>query len=136
MKKTLLFLFFAVIGCLSSYAAGDWLFIGENNEFKFYINSDITEKYGEYRVWEKYEYKKAKKLGSGKRAKYYSSAVFLVEYDSDFTRSRLLSSTYYSKRGNVVDSFSYEYSDWVYIVPDSVGEFIVEAIQEILDYYE
>lgn len=133
MKKTLFIMIFAIIGCLSSYADGDWITAYEDSEFEISINSDIKEKYGEYRVWECWDFKTPQKLGKGKNARYYYSALYLKEYDGDLTRKRLISYIYYDKKGKVIDSASSEYGgDWTYIAPNTIGAAIAEAIEFLL----
>ena len=109
--------------------------VDENELASVYISTDITQSYGSYYVWEKWIYKKAQKTGNGKHAKYYKETVYLVEYTNDFSKNKLLSYTKYNSKGKVVDSASWEYGDWDYIVPGSVGEAIAEGIQYIINYY-
>ena len=135
MKKFITAFIFTIFCIATANAKGEWILVDETSDALVYINTDISEEYGSYLVWQKWDYKKAKKTGSRKHAKYYWSTVYLCEYSKDFSKNRLRSYTKYSKSGKVVESASFEYGDWDYIVPDTVGETLAEAAQYIYENY-
>jgi hypothetical protein len=112
----------------------DWRYYGENNyHVGYYDAENITHpSEGIVRVREKDIFTEkgvmeaARKLGE--KYKTLSYAIMLDEVHCVDGRIRPLSSTFYSKDGNVLFSFDAQATDWGFIVPETRGEALYEIL--------
>ncbi|WP_124019516.1 surface-adhesin E family protein [Flavobacterium laiguense] len=59
--------------------------------------------------------------------------IELMEFDCNSSKSRTLSRTVYSSTGSVIveNTINANFSDWDYIIPDSVGETLLGKVCEL-----
>ena len=105
---------------------------------KYFIKSSYVSKRGEYgtdeniiKIWTKQTVTQIKL----KNGKVYKKAymVQLTEFDCKNSSTKLYSRTVYSAEGNVImsDSYSSFENDWEVVVPDTVGEIILNKVCEL-----
>ena len=139
MKNTFLTITFLLLS-LNSFSQ-NWIEVTKDKfGNKFYIKSSIVSKGGDLgiedsviKIWlKKTEKKITDQRSKSKRKVYYNAYMLkLMEFDCKNTKSRTLSITGYSSSGVVLGTESIDYAEWEYIVPDSVGEILLEKVCEL-----
>jgi hypothetical protein len=105
---------------------------------KYYIKSSYVSKGGEYgtekniiKIWTKQTVTQIHL----KNGKVYKNAyiVQLTEFDCKKSSTKLYSRIVYSAKGNIIMSDNYNSfeNDWYVVVPDTVGEIILNKICEL-----
>src|SRR6478672_5428294 len=108
---------------------------------KYYIKSSIISKGGNFgnnsiiKIWTKQTVNKISDQRSKGKGKVYLNAYMLIlmEFDCENLKSRTLSQTAYSSKGAIIgeNNVNENFSDWNYIIPDSVGETIFQKVCEL-----
>jgi hypothetical protein len=112
----------------------------DKSGMKYSIKSSYLSKGGDYgseeglvKIWTK---KSPVKLHM-KNGKYYKNAYFieLIEFDCKNSKTKLFARIAYSLNGNVIfsDNFDSFDNDWENIVPDTVGETILNKVCELFN---
>ena len=123
MKKMLCLAVFA-LGLATPAVAADWVWLG--------IDNDNNTMFGEAdsrtdnSAWFETRYAKPKKMISN--GKFYNTANVLKEVDCSGKRDRLLAVTLYSESGNLIDSYTSSYAEWIYVMPGTIGESIYKFV--------
>jgi hypothetical protein len=111
---------------------------------KYYIQSDLVSRTSEFgkddatlKIWTKHTVKKITVKRSKTKNQVYLNAyiIELMEYDCGNSKSRVLSRTVYSAKGGVIanNDIDPNFSDWEYIIPDSVGETMIKDVCDIFN---
>ena len=119
MKKMLCLAVFA-LGLATPAVAADWVLVSIDSNEANTIIGDADSRTDD-RAWFEVRYTKLQKSGDGK---FYNKAKMLEEMDCSGKRHRGLTSTWYSKSGSSIDSYTYtpSYAKWDYIIPGTIGE--------------
>lgn len=105
---------------------------------KYFIKSSYVSKGGEYstdeniiKIWTKQTVTYIKLLNGKVYKKAYM--VQLTEFDCKNSSTKLRSRIVYSAEGNVImtDNYSSFENDWEVVVPDTVGEIILNKVCEL-----
>ncbi len=141
MKPIIFILTFLFVGHNS--ISQDWVYIGTDVKGdKIWIKSKYVSKRGDYnneniiKVWDKKKSKINTIIKNHKEVKVYNVEILtLCEYDCKEKRRKLITKTIYNSKGDVIDSFTIpDYlQDWTEIVPESVGETILENVCELFN---
>lgn len=116
----------------------DWVSVGTDTEgTKYYTKSTYVSKDGEnIKIWTKQELKKTTIKKNGKTLTYLNAKELqLLVIDCTEKRIKIISKIVYNSQGNVVDNWTlkdYE-QEWVDVVPDSMGEAMLQKICELFN---
>lgn len=128
MKRTitLFILFFTYLNCYSQ----EWELVATaNNGDKYYMKREKVNSYGNPKVWTKETLKSTYYYSGNKKIPITNAtSMTLREFDCSNRRFMLLAGTTYNSKGNTVESFNSEISDWVYVSPESIGEALLNFV--------
>ncbi len=116
----------------------DWVYAGSDAEgTKYYAKSSYVSKdYGKIKIWTKRESKKTTVKKNGKTLTYLNAKELqLIVVDCSEKKIKSITTIVYNAQGKVVDSYTlsdYE-QEWIDIVPDSLGEAMLEKICELFN---
>ena len=140
MKKKHLTLAFFLVSL--SIFSQNWIEVGKDkfgNEY--YIKSSIVSKGGDFgnkdsiiKIWTKQTSKSFTDNRNKKKKVYYNIYLIqLFEFDCSNSSAKLLSRTFYTSKGGVIMGNDIEpYStNWEVVVPDSMGEAILNKVCEL-----
>ena len=96
-------------------------------------DNDFTSTPTSIKIWtKKIVLKIEDKTSKGKGKIYYNPYIIeLSEFDCENSKSRVLSRIAYTSKGGVIMSEDLQYSDWNFIIPESVGETILNKVCEL-----
>ena len=124
MKKMLCLAVFA-LGLATPAVAEDWVLVSIDSEGAYIISGDADSR-TDNSAWFETRYAKPKKMISN--GKFYNTANVLKEVDCSGKRDRLLAVTLYSESGNLIDSYTSSYAEWIYVMPGTIGESIYKFV--------
>lgn len=106
---------------------------------KFFINEQALSNDGRViRIWTKKVWKKLTDERGAKPKIYYNVVIKeLIEFDCSNYAYKLMSSTTYDsteKRVIFSDEFSIYLQEWEYVVPETVGESVLNSVCERFNY--
>ena len=121
----------------------DWISVGADNEGdKWYVKSTYVSKNGfgnsqdNIKIWTKQELKKITIKKNGKTLTYTNAKKLqLVVADCSEQKVKFITTTVYNSQGKIIDNYTiadYE-QEWKDIVPDSIGESMLNKICELFN---
>ncbi len=124
--------FFSKINAQSlSKEEPEWLYVTKGEDNKVYILSECVSKQGnEIKVWTKWVYTKPHKYDG----KIYTDFYYkhLAIWDTQSNKYKNLYNVYYSG-SKVIDSYTFEEEEWKYIIPDTIGESIMQMTAKLFN---
>lgn len=136
MKHLLLTLALIVIPAICM--AGRWVKIDSQNGSTFYIHTDIKTENGNYLVWIKTTYDSEEARQDVK--KQYNTQKSICEhqnlycYDSTWNKLCVKEIQAFDAEGKLVDSYTSDKYEWVYVAPESAGEVWGQAARFIIEH--
>lgn len=121
---------------------GDWTLAAETDDYKieWWINTrklHVSKDNSKVSVWEKAVYydnerdEKINLLRNSNEIKWslFKYSLSCYEYDLSSEKFRILSISYYTKYGDIINTKNFMGQDWDYVIPDSYGESIFNVIK-------
>ena len=121
MKKMLCLAVFA-LGLATPAVAEDWVLIAIGNDRVILGDADSRT---DDRAWFGIGYTKPQKYGNGK---FFDKDRGLEEMDCRGKRRRTLTTTWYSKSGDSIGSYTPSYAEWHYVIPGTIVERMYEFV--------
>lgn len=141
MKSFVIGLAFILFGKVS--LCQDWYYVGVDKDGdKWYVKSSYVKKEDDYgsgeniKIWTKKELKKTTIKRKGKSLTYTNAKELqLILANCSDKRIKVITTTVYNSQGNVIVNYTYEdyEQEWIDIVPDSVGESVLNKICELFN---
>lgn len=140
MKAFILFISILFIG--NSSFAQDWTFVGADRDGnKWYVKSSYVSKdeftnNDIFKIWTKKEILKETIKKNGKTLTYSNvKEIQLIFADCTERRIKFVSSIVYSAQGKVLNNWSLEdyEQEWKDVIPDSMGEAMLNKICELFN---
>lgn len=121
---------------ICSYLNGqNWIYIGKSSDgSSYYMRSTSVSNSYTKKVWVKHSSSKLTVKKNGKTYTYVNAyEVLLYEFSCTNNQIKLHSVVTYNSKGTVVDSYNPPdyYLEWKDVVPDSVGEMLLEKACEL-----
>jgi len=143
--KTLSLILFVILLSLQSIAQNNaWVKIYYNDKFELYVNKDrLTWNGNICNAWMKRIYKEGEakkeqiaekiKRGGANVEKWldWQFTIINCEYDCSAKKERLRQIIDYTKEGEVIENFTWDNHEWDGMVPETVGETIINKICEL-----
>jgi hypothetical protein len=137
--KTFLILF-SLLFLGQKSVAQDWILVGSDSDGdKWYIKSSYVSKDnygGGIKLWVKKEVKKTTIKKKGQSFTYINAKELqLLVADCSERKLKFVASTLYNSQGKVVNNWTLEdfNQEWLDVVPDSIGEIMLEKICELMN---
>ncbi len=135
MKSIFILIIVEMLALASSSTEPKWYhaYSPDNFDWWVFVNSNIKKPQinnGYYQVWVKYEHRT--EAGQNYFKTNATETLVLYEFDSTFSKYRTLQQLEYDIDGNVLKTDNI-LSRWTYVVPESLCEKIVEAINGIIN---
>jgi len=137
--KTFLILF-SLLFLGQKSVAQDWILVGSDSDGdKWYIKSSYVSKDnygGGIKLWVKKEVKKTTIKKKGQSFTYINAKELqLLVADCSERKIKFVASTLYNSQGKVVNNWTLEdfNQEWLDVVPDSIGEIMLEKICELMN---
>ena len=125
---------------LTSFAQ-DWVYVGaDSDENKWYVKSEYVKKgslddsENSFRIWTKKELKKTTIKKNGKTLTYTNvKELQLIVADCEERKIKFVTNTVYDSQGKIIESNTLLdfLQAWVDVVPDSMGEAMLDKICEL-----
>ena len=131
---TLAVIGFAICFFCRENLGADWTVNSANENFTYLYDQEKIEEIssGILRIWQKWlpSPKEVEKMVQEDALRYtnWDHSLLLTELDCGKRHQRLLAILEYDKNGNVTYIEDYSDSDWIFLIPGSVGEALFEAI--------
>jgi hypothetical protein len=134
MKLRILLAFLALFISKTNFGQ-DWIYAGSSvSGDQYYIRSNNSAENFNKKVWSKQVSKSIKYFKKGKTFFIINGyCLSLNEYDCSGRQTNLVSVAYYNSKGTLVHTVQFkEYqSEWNDVLPDSVGEMILDKVCEL-----
>lgn len=139
MKRVLSFFILAIVCCIMANA--EWIECTRSDATIFYVNDNITQdENGYYYAWVKYETRPSE-LAAKRQDMYntfgdtryfdYTHMLAYECFDLKKSRTQTLSITHYASTSSI-KTFNYDDNEWSYVVPDTMGEKIMDVVRRLV----